>query len=61
MPSVFISYSRQDKDFVERLHRALADRGYEVWVDWDDIPPSAEWFEEIRAGIASADGVVYVI
>jgi WD40 repeat protein len=61
VPSVFISYSRQDKDFVERLHRALADRGYEVWVDWDDIPPSAEWFEEIRAGIASADGVVYVI
>jgi WD40 repeat protein len=61
VPSVFISYSRHDTDFVERLHAALASRGYEVWVDWDDIPPSAEWFEEIRAGIAGADGVVYVI
>jgi WD40 repeat protein len=61
VPSVFISYSRHDRDFVERLYRTLADRGYAVWVDWDDIPPSAEWFEEIRAGIAGADGVVYVI
>ena len=61
MASVFISYSRADKAFVERLHEALTARGYEVWVDWDDIPPSAEWFAEIRAGIAGADGVVYVI
>jgi WD40 repeat protein len=61
VPSVFISYSRHDREFVERLHSTLARRAYEVWVDWDDIPPSAEWFEEIRAGIAGADGVVYVI
>ncbi len=61
MPAVFISYSRTDKDFVHRLHDALGSRGYEVWVDWEDIPPSAEWFEEIRAGVAGADGFVYVI
>jgi WD40 repeat protein len=61
VPSVFISYSRHDQDFVQRLHDALAARSYEVWVDWHDIPPSAEWFEEIRAGILGADGVVYVI
>ncbi len=61
MPSVFISYSRRDSDFAGRLHDALADRGYDVWIDREDIPPSAKWFDEIRAGIAGADGVIYVI
>jgi WD40 repeat protein len=46
---------------VERLHDALKDRGYEVWVDFEDIPPSAEWFEEIRGGLLAADGVLFVI
>ncbi len=61
MPSVFISYSRRDKDFVARLHDALAAREYQVWVDWEDIPPSAEWFAEIRAGVDGADGFIYVL
>ncbi len=61
MSGVFISYSRRDKAFVARLQEALAGRGYDVWVDWQDIPPSAEWFEEIRAGIRAADGFAYVI
>ncbi len=61
MPSVFISYSRRDKDFVARLHDALAARDYQVWVDWEDIPPSAEWFAEIRAGVDGADGFIYVL
>ena len=61
MPSVFISYSRRDGEFASRLHDALAERGYEVWIDREDIPPSAKWFDEIRAGVAGADGVVFVI
>jgi WD40 repeat protein len=59
--SVFISYSRRDKGFVQRLHDALSERDYEVWVDWEDIPPSSEWVEEIRTGVRSADGFIYVI
>jgi hypothetical protein len=61
VPAVFISYSRIDKPFVEQLHVALTRREYDVWVDWEDIPPSAEWFDEIRAGVDSADGFIYVI
>ncbi len=61
MPTAFISYSRRDKDFVQRLHAALTARDYDVWVDWNDIPPSARWLDEIRAGITGADCVVYVI
>ena len=61
MPAVFISYSRRDKAFVQRLHEALTAREYDVWVDWEDIPPSAAWFAEIQAGVRGADGFIYVI
>jgi TIR domain-containing protein len=37
MNDVFISYSRKDKTFVERLFAALEQQGHDAWVDWDDI------------------------
>jgi WD40 repeat protein len=61
MADVFISYSRRDKDFVARLHEALRTRETETWVDWEDIPPSAEWFREIQDGIDAADAFLYVL
>ena len=61
MSDVFVSYSRRDKGFVLRLHEELTRRGKDVWVDWEDIPPTAEWFDEIRRGIDAADGFVYVV
>jgi hypothetical protein len=41
--SVFISYSREDKDFVRRLDAALTKRDRETWVDLEDIRPTEEW------------------
>jgi hypothetical protein len=38
---VFISYAREDQDFVRRLTDALTERGKKAWVDWADIPPTA--------------------
>jgi hypothetical protein len=61
MDDVFISYSRKDRDFVVRLHKALQDRQRGVWVDLEDIPPSAEWREKIRAGIEGARAFVIVL
>jgi hypothetical protein len=50
--SVMISYCRKDKTFVKQLHDALQADGRHIWVDWADIPPSAEWLDEIHQGIA---------
>ena len=61
MADVFISYSRKDKDFVRDLHEALAARERDTWVDWEDIPLTAEWLAEIYAGIEGADAFVFVI
>ena len=62
MPNdVFISYSRKDKIFVQRLDAALQQQGRTTWVDWEDIPLSAEWWQEIREGIEGADVFVCVL
>ncbi len=58
---VFISYSRRDRAVVERLAAALEARGRSAWVDFADIPPTAEWMVEIKGAIDAADTVVVVL
>src|SRR3990172_1800925 len=61
MSDIFISYSRKDKEFVKRVHAALETINRDVWVDWENIPLTADWLEEICAGIESANAFAYVI
>ncbi|MBE9070551.1 TIR domain-containing protein, partial [Leptolyngbya cf. ectocarpi LEGE 11479] len=61
MTDVFISYSRKDTDFVRVLHQALSHSKFEAWVDWQDIPLTADWWEEIQRGIEAADTFIFVI
>lgn len=58
---IFISYSRKNKDFALKLVKALKDDGREVWIDLDAIPPSAEWWEEIKQGIDEAHTFVPIL
>ena len=58
---VFISYARADRELVERLRPALQERGRTAWVDWQDIPPTAQWMLEIREAIDGADTFVAVL
>jgi WD40 repeat protein len=58
---VFISYSRKDKNFVRQLNDALIAQKREAWVDWKDIPLTAEWQREIFDNIERADNFVFVI
>ena len=61
MPDLFLSYSRRDKEFVERLFKALDGRGKDVWADFDDIPGAAAWRGELQSGITESDAFVFVI
>ena len=61
MTEVFISYSRRDKEFIRRLHEALAAQNRDIWVDWEDIPPTADWRAEIRGGIEATNAMIFVI
>ena len=61
MTDVFISYAREDRPFVQRLHDALAGEGRQSWVDWEGIPASAKWMAEVRAAIDEADCFCFVV
>lgn len=58
---IFISYSRRNREFTEGLFNALKARGYDPWVDWDDIPFSVDWWEEIKEAINNHDVVIIVV
>jgi tetratricopeptide (TPR) repeat protein len=58
---VFISYSRKDIAFADRLDAALKARGFEPLIDRTDIYAFEQWWERIKALIGRADTVVFVI
>jgi WD40 repeat protein len=60
-PDVFISYSRSDQQVVVRLAAALEAANWRVWVDVEDIPPTADWGEELAVGIRTAHTFVFAI
>src|SRR5215468_10822872 len=61
MPDLFISYSRKDKDFVQRLDESLKSRGREAWVDWEDIRPTEDFMQAIHGAIEGVDTFVFVL
>jgi hypothetical protein len=58
---VFISYSRKDIAFADRLDQALKARGFEPLIDRTDIYAFEEWWERVQALIGQADTVVFVL
>src|ERR671911_1514254 len=61
MADVFISYAREDQDFVRRLQEALEEHDRETWIDWKDIPLTAKWKEEVFSAIENSDSFAAVI
>jgi len=57
---VFLSYSRKDSAFSNRLVDALNARGFEAYLDKKDILPGEPW-ERLDALILSADAIGFVI
>jgi formylglycine-generating enzyme required for sulfatase activity len=58
---VFISYSRKDMAFADKLEAALRGRGFEVLIDRQEIYAFEDWWTRIEALIGGADMVVFVI
>jgi TIR domain-containing protein len=58
---VFISYSRKDMAFAERLEAALKARGIEPLIDRSEIYAFEDWWKRIQALIAQADTIVMVL
>ncbi|MEO8391955.1 MAG: tetratricopeptide repeat protein [Chloroflexota bacterium] len=58
---VFISYARGNGTFVQHFVDALKEKGVDPWFDMEDLPKSAEWWNEICKGIEGANAYVFVI
>ena len=60
-PSIFMSYSRKNADFVDRLILRLEGLGFDCWVDRQDLEAGATWREEISDSIRGCQAFVLVV
>jgi formylglycine-generating enzyme required for sulfatase activity len=58
---IFISYSRKDMAFADRLEAGLRARGFEPLIDREEIYAFEDWWKRIEALIGRADTVVFVL
>lgn len=61
-PDAFVSYAREDKDWVlGKPCQALVAHGKDVWIDVEDIRGGAsEWWPVVEEGIESAKVMIFV-
>ena len=61
MTQVFISYSRKDLFFVERLAKDLQTAGLQVWYDLSGLEGGTRWGQEIQSAIEASQCFVVVL
>ena len=61
MSEIFISYSRLDRETVDRLMEELARRGFDVWVDRKDIDGGSDWRAAISQSIRNCRAFLAVL
>jgi TIR domain len=59
--TIFISYSRHDSEFVDRLIHELERYGFDAWVDREDIRGGAAWGASISQAIRRCQAVIVVL
>ena len=59
--TAFVSYSREDWEFVLRLAKDLKAKGAKVWMDKLDIRPGQTWADEIQAAVNSCSRMLIVL
>lgn len=61
MSQVFISYSRKDIEFVDRLANDLKAAGFEVWYDLSGLEAGTRWGSEIQKAIQASQYFLVVL
>jgi hypothetical protein len=61
MSEAFISYSRTDSAFADKLLRDLEARGIPVWIDRDNIEGGAAWRASISTAIRSCCAFILIL
>ena len=58
---IFISYSRQDKDFALKLAEDLRAAGVEIWIDQLDIAPGVRWDDAVEEALDSCKSFMVIL
>jgi hypothetical protein len=58
---LFISYSRRQAPFVDRLAEELEKSGYSLWLDYHNLVPAKPWAQQIESSISEADTIILVV
>ena len=61
MGKVFISYSRQDSDFADKLTKSLEEKGVPVWVDRSEIKGGSDWRKDISDAIHDCSAFLLIL
>ena len=61
MNEVFISYSRRDWFFTEKIIQELKRKGIDPWYDQEDIPAAVPWKSEMLLGVQCSQSFVYIL
>src|SRR5690349_14398010 len=59
-PKVFVSYAREDSEWVIRLANDLRDRSYPTWVD-RQLSAGVRWRKEIDSALRGCDVLIVVL
>ena len=57
----FVSYSRADKAFVQRLAAELREAGVDLWIDIFDIPKGARWDDAVEEALKNCHTLLVVL
>lgn len=61
MSQIFISYSRKDIEFVDRLANDLTNAGFKVWYDLSGLEAGSQWGNEIQKAIDASQYFLVVL
>ena len=60
-PVVFISHAHEDTDLALRLADTLRAKGFETWLDDEELQPGENWAREVGKALESADLIVALL
>ena len=61
MSHVFISYSKQDRDYATDLATELREKGFDVWLDDHRLHSSEDWWNSIVAALWNCSAIVVIL
>ncbi len=61
MGHIFISYSKKDVLYAERLVNALKREGFDPWVDVDELGPGTHWQDRLQKQIQTCDAYILIM